>query len=155
MAGARITIEVDDRQVLRVLDQMLAQMEDITPALGDIGEALLNSTRRRFDDQRAPDGTPWAPLTETTRNLKPRNKDKILVLTNYLRGNLRYRTEPDGLELGTDRIYGAMHQFGGVTAPNSMIPGKTIPARPFLGLSDDDRTEVLAILSKHFEKAWG
>ena len=145
MAGARITLDVEDRQVLAVLDQLLARMDDVTPALRDIGEALLNSTRQRFSDQQAPDGTPWAPLSAAYQARKKKNADKILVLDGYLSGLLTYQVLPDGLELGTNRIYGATHQFG--------APERNIPARPFLGLSEDDRTEFIAILSDYLTRA--
>ncbi len=145
MAGARITIDIDDREVLAVLDQLLARLDDPTPALRDIGEALLNSHHRRFEEQVAPDGTPWAPLSPAYQAKKKKNKDKILVLDGYLSGLLTYQVSSDGLELGTNRIYGATHQFG--------APQRNIPARPFLGLSEDDRTEVLEILSDHLTRA--
>jgi phage gpG-like protein len=52
------------------------------------------------------------------------------------------------VEIGTDRVYGAMQQFGGTKAQHPQLWG-TIPARPFLGLSDTDRDGVLAILSRY------
>lgn len=39
-----------------------------------------------------------------------------------------------------------MHQFGGTTAADSMSPGKNIPARPFLGLGDEDQEGILDII---------
>lgn len=145
MAGARITLDVDDRQVLTRLDELLARLDDPAPLFQDIAETLLNATRNRFDEQHAPDGTPWAPLSPAYQTRKKKNRDKILVLDGYLKGLLRYQILPDGLELGTDRIYGATHQFGD--------PARNIPARPFLGLSEDDRSEVLSILSEYLARA--
>jgi len=52
----------------------------------------------------------------------------------------------DFAQTGTNKVYAAMHQFGGVTSPNSMIPGKLIPARPFFGLGDDAQEEILYIV---------
>jgi phage virion morphogenesis protein len=141
MAGARVTIDVDDRQVIERLDELIGRLDDPTPALRDIGEALLNSHHRRFEEQVAPDGTPWAPLSPAYQAKKKKNADKILVLDGYLSGLLTYQVSSDGLELGTNRIYGATHQFGD--------PARNIPERPWLGLSDDDRTEVLEILGDH------
>jgi len=45
-------------------------------------------------------------------------------------------------------VYAAVHQFGaaqgafGNTSRGSPIPWGDIPARPYLGLSDDDRQEI-------------
>jgi phage virion morphogenesis protein len=140
MTGAKLTIEVNDRPVLAALERLFARMEDPAPALRDIGETLLNSHRRRFEEGIAPDGTPWVPLSPAYQRRKKKNQDKILVLDGHLE-MLNYDVKPDGLELGTNRIYGATHQFG--------APERNIPARSFLGLSDDDRTDVLEILREY------
>jgi len=55
----------------------------------------------------------------------------------------------DALVFGTNKIYGAMHQFGGTTSPESMFPGKDIPARPFLGVSNDDIIAISDLLVLH------
>ncbi|WP_241085742.1 phage virion morphogenesis protein [Candidatus Vondammii sp. HM_W22] len=63
---------------------------------------------------------------------------RILVESGALR---------DSLEFGTDRKYGATHQLGDQE--------RGIPARPFLGIDDQDRDEILAILQRHLEEALG
>ncbi|HYW05015.1 MAG TPA: phage virion morphogenesis protein [Gammaproteobacteria bacterium] len=157
MAG--VTITVDDAQVLERLQQLLDTVTDPRPALRDAGEALLRSTRHRFDTQTAPDGHPWAPLSPATVARKKKNKDKILVLDGYLRGTLNYQVVGGTtLELGSPMIYAGTQQFGahkgqyGSTRRGSPIPWGDIPARPFLGLSAGDKREVLAILQEHLRK---
>ncbi|MCO6441341.1 MAG: phage virion morphogenesis protein [Nitrococcus mobilis] len=139
MAG--VNIDVDDREIRRVLNALIRRAADLRPAFEDIGEALLNSTRDRFETQQAPDGSPWAPLSPRYQARKRRNRDKILVLDGYLMGLLRYQASDDELRVGTDRIYGATHQFGD--------PRRNIPARPFLGLSEEDRSMVLEVLREY------
>ena len=59
------------------------------------------------------------------------------------------------LQIGTNKLYGAIHQFGGTIEPKAYpalvfrIDGKlcfarkvTIPARPYLGVSAEDRAEI-------------
>jgi hypothetical protein len=72
-----------------------------------IGHYLEGVHDQRWDDQVAPDGTSWAPLTETSRKLKPRNEDKILVLDELLQGSLAFNADADSLEFGTVLEYGA------------------------------------------------
>ena len=157
MAGASVT--VDDAQVKERLQGLLDATGDLTPAWRDIGEYLMISTRHRFRDQRAPDGTAWAPLSPVTRKRKKKNKDLILVLDGYLRDSIHYEVSPDELVLGTNRVYAAAQQFGmpkgyaGTTKRGAPIPWGNIPARPFLGFSEDDRQEVLAILGTFLERA--
>jgi phage virion morphogenesis protein len=141
MAGARVVI--DDREVIEALKRFERASGDLHPMLADIGEALLISHRARFDAQVDPEGNPWAPLSEEYAARKARNADKILILDSYLKDLLRYQVTPSAmaLELGTDRIYGATHQFGDEE--------RGIPARPYLGLSDADRSEVLRIVTEY------
>ena len=88
MAGVTIRVELDDREVRRVLDRLAKAGADLTPAMREIGETLLNSARERFSAQTSPDGTPWAPLSEHTRKRKKRSKDKILTRDGFLRGSV-------------------------------------------------------------------
>nr|WP_308700766.1 phage virion morphogenesis protein [Pseudoalteromonas haloplanktis] len=69
----------------------------------------------------------------------------MLRLNDILRDTFAYNVGDESLEFGTNMEYGAIHQFGG---NSDMIPRlAAIPARPFLGLSQDDEKEVIEILS--------
>lgn len=132
MAGA--ALELDYRfELERAVDALEALRRrggDATPAMEAIGEDLLRSTRERFDAQESPDGEPWAPLSDRYKRRKPKRADEILVLNTYLRDTIRYAADADSLEIGTDRIYGATHQYGD--------EDRGIPQREYLGFSDDD-----------------
>ena len=45
-----------------------------------------------------------------------------------------------------------MQQFGGITSSASMIPGKFIPARPFFGISEEDKANILDIVGSYLVK---
>ena len=110
---ARITIEVSGmRDVERRLERLADAAGDLTPAFRDVGEALLNSTRDRFDRQAGPDGRRWAPLSPEYARRKPRNRDRILTLYGELHGTLRYVATADSVAVGTNEVYGPTHQFG-------------------------------------------
>ena len=158
MAGSSIEVTFDDAEVLKAVNRLVAAGKDLAPAMRDIGEHLLNTTRQRFTDEEGPDGTPWAPLTETTRQRKGRNVDKILTESGALRGHgLVYQARRDRVEVGSPLIYAGTHQFGaargafGSTAKGAPIPWGDIPARPFLGVSDDDEAAILRIVTEHLE----
>ena len=156
----KIDISIDDSQVNNAIARLIQAGADLTPVLGDIGEHLLNTTRQRFDDEEAPDGSKWAPLSEVTKSRKKRNVDKILTQRGYLRGALNRQVTGNELLVGSPRIYASTHQFGakkgafGQTRRGALIPWGDIPARPFLGLSDDDRTEIQNILRIAIETLW-
>lgn len=154
MAGTRLELTMDDRVVQQAFQDLLRRSGTLEPALRDIGESLINSTRQRFEDQEGPDGEPWEPLSPTTLGLKPKNTDKILIQEGDLMRDLVPQVTDDSLEITNNRIYAAMQQFGGQTSPDSMIPNRTIPARPFLGFSATDEQDILAIARDHLAGAF-
>ena len=144
----KINIELDDTSVQAAFNRLIKVGRDLAPAMQDIGEHLLGSTRERFNDQQEPDGKPWAPLSEVTVRRKQKNTDKILTERGYLRGTLAYRADRQEVRVGSTRIYAPTHQFGakkgafGRTRHGAPIPWGDIPARPFLGVSDADAAEI-------------
>ena len=142
---ARISIRVEGLEEVNRLFARLRRAGALAPALRSIGEALLNSTDDRFDAQAAPDGTPWTPLDPRTVRRKKKNADKILTEEGELRGSLVYQEGPDEVSVGSPTKYAATHQFDD--------PNRNIPARPFLGLSADDRAEIERIARDRLAKA--
>lgn len=145
MAGAQISIEADVSDVLATLSALQAAAGNTQGLWQDAGEYLLQSHRERFDRAETADGQPWAPLSARYQRRKKRRADQILVLDAFLRDQLAYHASADGLDLGSNRIYAATHQFG--------AEDRGIPARPFLGLSDDDRAEILELAKQHLSAA--
>lgn len=157
MAGVRLELEIDDAALVDAIDGLARQMRDLRPVFADIGEYLVEAHHRRFLAQRAPDGTPWAPLAPASVARKRRHAGRILWLDGYLAGLPRYNASAQGLVFGSGRVYGAVHQFGaargafGRTRRGAPIPWGDIPARPWLGLSDQDVTEIQEILASWIE----
>ncbi|NNG44982.1 phage virion morphogenesis protein [Pseudoalteromonas sp. NEC-BIFX-2020_002] len=146
MAGASIDISTEGATAVSdVLTQLVKNLDNLAPALGNVGEHLMLTHRDHFDEQRSPDGDPWQALSPDYAKSKKKNKDKILRLNDILRDTFAYNVGDESLEFGTNMEYAAIHQFGGTS---DMIPRlAVIPARPFLGLSQDDEKEVIEILS--------
>lgn len=149
MAGTQITITGSGFEGAQLaLQQLHDKGQDLQPALNAIAEYLLGSTQDRISAGEAPDGTAFEPLSDFTLSTKSQNQDKILIERGYLY-NLVYQVSSEQMQLGSNMVYAAMHQFGGKTAPNSMLPNKTIPARPYLGLSKNDETETMATIGDY------
>lgn len=143
MAGARV--ELDARGAERGLGALVGALEDPRPLLANIREYLLRVHRERFDKMEAPDGTPWAALTPAYQRRKHRNAGRILVLRGYLRNTLVGQIDTEGLVFGTNLIYGAAHQFGREEIG--------LPARPWLGLSEDDENYLVTLAHRYLERA--
>jgi len=142
MAGASIiNITWDDKEVKARLKRLAKLAGDISPALAEIGEHLTRSHRQRFADGVDPEGNAWELLAESTLARKKKNADKILIEHGGLMDSLHYNADAHSLEFGTNLIYGATHQFGSEDGD--------IPARPFLGISEDDQREIVQIIDDH------
>lgn len=153
------TISIDNAQVLAALTRLQGKLSDLSPALKAAGEDLTESTKQRFNTATAPDGSKWAPNSELTlmrylgrheSNTKKDGKiskagiDRILgkkPLTGESH-SLQDQIAPEVIGTHLLRIiapqkYSAMQQFGGTRAEFPHLFGD-IPARPFMGLSDED-----------------
>ena len=144
MARFKLDITIDDAPVRRALQRLQDSGTRLKPALEDIGEAMRLSTEERFSREEDPDGRPWKPLNKKYR--KRKKHPKILTESTNLRGRIDFETTPDGVRIGTNVIYGAIHQLGGQAGRNKSA---TIPARPYLGVSADDKETILRILRRH------
>ena len=147
MAGAFIEIAAQDEQVRELLRQLAERMEDLTPAFAEIGEIVTESVQRNFEEHRAPDGTPWARLARSTVRQKAkrgRSPKDILIDRRILMGSIHPEAHRDHVVIGTNVVYAAVHQFGAglrahIATRRTFPP---IPARPFLGVREDDRPEI-------------
>lgn len=147
-----INIEFDNASVLAALSQLQRAAADLSPALREIGEVLTESTKQRFAATRSPDGSPWEANTPATLEYKRGNKP-LAGETGVLADTINYKLiGNDTLAVGSPMEYAAMQQFGGTKAEFPHLWGD-IPARPFLGLSDDDEKEVLEIINDYLEDA--
>lgn len=129
--------------------------QDLRPAWRAVGRAGVAQTRRRFLNGVGPDGSPWK------KGRKPSGQtliDQGLLLRSI---SARNATQ-DGVEWGSNRVYAAIHQTGGVIRPvragmlrfkvaGGFISAKKvrIPARPYLGVNAENMTAFSQILLRH------
>lgn len=181
MSGAMLDVTIDSSTVGQALEQLVERLGSLRTPLLDIAEYLHQSTDARARRQVGPDGTPWAPLS--ARTLARKKGKKILRESGALLDTLRHQVSGDELQFGTDRPYGAIHQFGGTiehaarsqqvyfkekggVVGNRFVKKRQsnfsqwvthgerstqMPARPYLGLSSEDETEVLEIVSSYLK----
>lgn len=154
-----ITIEIKDDAIAEALARVAAALTDMRPVMDDMGEYLVRSTKQRFPESIAPDGTPWAPKSPATIEAYQRRGDPVsfrplIGPTRALSTTISHEAGSDFVRWGSNRIQAAVMQFGaaegafGRMANGSPIPWGAIPARPFLGLSEQDRTAILDIVEE-------
>ncbi len=167
MSGVRIEGDI------RKLYKRLSKLENIDMRKTNLvlAEAIRASTLERFRNEESPDGTKWEPSKRTSTS---RKREKILTNTGRLRRSINSKSDRKGFAVGTNVVYGATHQFGDenrelgpltIKAKNGKalkfnVGGKdifvkkvhipslkvSIPARPFLGINEDDIEEIRATL---------
>jgi phage virion morphogenesis protein len=112
-------VEVNDQRLTTMLEQIRAAWGNITPALEEIGNEIVEATKDSFDRQRSPFGGAWDPLKrDRSRNRKARKRGgkgdtKILRDTGALFNSIHATVTGNSVEVGSDRKYAAIHQFGG------------------------------------------
>lgn len=143
MSGAKVRVELDDRAAQGLLDRVAAGARIARPLFTEIGSALEASTRERIQTtKRAPDGTPWLDISPAWIKRKRERGHSEGILT--MRGDLLNSIAFEAGDAFVDIIagptnYAAIHQFGGEAGRGRKT---NIPARPYLGLSDEDQTEI-------------
>ena len=147
-----VFIEWDDSEVIKGLQKLQNAGKDLSPALRDIGELLIVSTKERFATGTGPDGKNWEDNAAVTIDRKGRNKP--LVDEGTLMESIRPDViGNDVLEISTSLQYAAMQQFGGTKSEFPYLWGD-IPARPFFGISSDDEAKILEIFEQHLERSF-
>ena len=144
MGGITLSIDVRDDETRRLFMQLERRGANTRTAMASIGEYMLRRTDERFSAEEDPEGNPWQPLSPAT--LKKKKHTKILTESSNLRSRIVYDADVDSVALGTNVIYGAIHQLGGKAGKGHKV---TIPARPYLGVNDEDLKEFIEILADH------
>lgn len=115
--------------------------------LAEIAQQWADEVFPRIFDTGGPTGEPWAPLSALS--VKLRGSKKVLEGEGRLRGSIAVLEVTDSeARVGTE--LGEIHQLGGRTSERSMIPGRVIPARPFLALDDAAIAASIERLEAHF-----
>jgi phage virion morphogenesis protein len=159
MSGAQITVEIRDQAARQTLRQIAQLGREPGPLLRAIGAGLAENTRDRFDRGVDPAGFAWAPLRDFYAPLK--KGPGILReagMRGGLQGSITFDVAGDAVAVGSNKVYAAIHQFGGVikakkapflvfrtTAGLAFAKQVTIPARPYLGLSAEDEDTILDV----------
>ncbi len=122
-----------------------------------LAEGVRESTLERFKQSKDPSGKRWKTSIRAATT-----GGKTLIDSSQLRNSIKAKSDASGFAVGTNVKHAATHQFG---EPGRTIRAKkakalrfqvggrwvtkkqvkvSIPARPFLGLSEDDMQEIKA-----------
>lgn len=144
-----ITLNHNGAEISEAFNQLLRRSSDLTDAMRQVAGVLEDVPEESFAAEAAPDGTPWEDLGDYTKAERSESgywPGQILQRSGRLAASIESGFDDTSASVGTNVIYAAIQHYGGVTSPDSMIPNKEIPARPFLGLGEQHEDEILDIL---------
>lgn len=163
---------VDD--LVRRLNQIAGQLDGpgLQAMLANIGETVVSQTKERFRSETGPDGNRWRISRRAAAE-----GGQTLTDTARLKQSINKRLRPGSVEIGTNTTYAAVHQFGFSGTVNISSHSRVITqafgqqlesartvqvmahsrrmrivARPFLGLSPANETELLNEMNRFVEE---
>ena len=160
MTGVVIETRIDATKAAKAFGELAKVITRPEPVLRAIGTGLVQVTQDRFESGKDPDGKSWAALNPGYAATK---RGPGILRESAMRGGLMasvtFQTSSDAVAVGTNKVYAAIHQFGGTIKPKSadrlvfriggqMVFAKsvTIPARPFLGIGPEDEEMILDVV---------
>lgn len=141
MSGVQIEVTLQGIERVQAALGRLATT-DLEYLVHEVGEYLTNSTKDRMDHGVAPDGSPWQPWSATYAATR-HDGHSLLISSMSLQESIGNISSGLVASVGAHMIYAAIHQTGGKAGRGHKV---TIPARPYLGLSDADRDAVEALV---------
>lgn len=160
-----IRVEGDTRRLLKRIKNLSdIDKKGINKALG---QGVRTSTLQRFKEQKTPDEKKWKKSFRASRE-----GGVTLTKSAALKNSIRVSAGMDGFAVGTNKIYARTHQYG-EKSRKIVIRAKTskglvfrigdqwirkkqvtvnvsIPARPFLGINEEDLKEIRDTLNEAF-----
>lgn len=144
-----IEIKLDNKEVESKLLDLAKRSENLRPLMKNIAGIFAYSTEENFKEEGRPDK--WTDLAESTKKQRTKTghyPGQILQVSGQLASSISTYYDNDSAVIGSNLDYAAIHQLGGQAGKNQSV---TIPARPYLTLTDDNCNEILHNISKYFE----
>lgn len=122
------------------------------PLYEEIGEIIVASIEKNFreggrygigDDGEFVGGpSRWIPSGRAERQ-----SGQTLLDTGQLSTSITYNATASGVTFGSNKVYAAIHHYGGQTGNNKAV---TILPRPYLVIQDEDLEEIAHAAERFF-----
>lgn len=131
------------------------QAKDLTPIAGAIRNILITSIDRNFSEGGrygtenvfGGGSTRWKPSGRAQRD-----SGQTLVDTGQLAASIQVSVVGNSVQIGTNKVYGAIHHYGGRAGRGGSV---VIPARPFLVIQNEDLEDIGTAFLNHVAKLLG
>lgn len=155
MEAPMLTITIQDQALQSHLQLLRTRLQDLTPAMEEIGNALETRVRQRFQTATDPNGAKWAPWKPSTVASYPfpgtraaakygAGNARLLDRYGTMLGGLNYQAGGTSVTVGFAAPYATFHEFG----TKRMTRRGMLMANPDNGtLGQEDQSEVLNIIN--------
>ena len=141
-----IEIRLENKELQPYLNQLAGKTSDLRPLMQNIAGILEDSVEENFEQEGRPK---WQMLAKSTIEQRVRvNKWPGMILqmnSAGLASSITSDYDENSAVVGTNKIYAAIHQFGGKAGRNKKVE---VPARPYLRVNPD---EVLKEVTTYLE----
>ena len=145
------------------LGQAAQKLGNTQALMESIGDALVSGTLKRFDAEEDPQGRKWEPSGRASEE-----GGQTLTSKGRLRDSIDRVATPDKVMVGSNLAYARIHQEGGIITPKNAkklvftgcggkkvaVDKVSIPARPYLGVSEEDMDDVKTAMTKFLAGAF-
>lgn len=152
MAGVSVKIDLSGLSKLNgVMQNFNRKIKDRHALNLALATTLRECTRKRFATKKTPEGKDWT---------------SPLVKSGDLRGKLLIEANEQVAKVGSNLVYAAIHQFGGVIKAKKgkvlkfmtggttfFRPRVTIKANPYLGISENDEQALIETVNVYVEES--
>ena len=142
-----VEIRLDSKDVEKALLKVAQKCENMRPLMKNIAGIMADATEQNFENEGRPDK--WQELAKRTIKQRTKTKHypgKILQVEGRLALSVTTQYDNDSAVIGSNLAYARIHQLGGQTGKNKSVE---IPARPYLGLTNDEYNEIIYIAQKY------
>lgn len=164
-----IEIKLSTDAVLGTLERLQRAAADMSPVMAQIAGVMHDAVEENFEQQGRPK---WLGLQPPVS--KRRVGGTILHDSGQLVSSISESHDSNSATVGTNKVYAAIHQFGGQTRPHVILPrnkkalsfggrvvkkvnhpGSKIPARPFLSLTSEDEGRIVGRVDAYLKSVIG
>ena len=149
MSDEPIEIKLDNQEVQNRLLELASKCENLRPLMKNIAGIFAYSTEENFKNEGRPEK--WLDLAESTKKQREKKRKwpgQILQVEEKLAASINTFYDDDSAVIGSNLDYAAIHQLGGQAGRNKSV---SIPARPYLKLTDSDYKEITQEIEKHLK----
>ena len=143
-----IEIKLDNKEVESRLLDWVKRSENLRPLMKNIAGIMADSTEENFKEEGRPKWKDLSEKTKTARKKTGHYPGQILQVSGQLALSVTTQYDDSSAVIGSNKVYATIHQLGGQAGKNKKI---TIPARPYLSLTDDDFEDIIETIEHYID----